>query len=168
MYQFPKVQYLQDNSVMPITLYLKYDPLVVLSENTDKPLTNKDDNDDEKKSGGDDEQKTDTNKGNDNKLKQEEKKEESCNYWKQLQDDIYRWAVEEKYELWQVLETCNVYTMPAIQSPIIEQNIITYYHDKQNKKIVQQKLVNAQDESELRTMSSFVVEDEYYKSYVCT
>ncbi len=26
MYNFPKVQYLQDNSVMPITLYLKYDP----------------------------------------------------------------------------------------------------------------------------------------------
>eukprot|EP01084_Bolivina_argentea_P167594 290830_1 len=41
MYNFPKVQYLQDNTVMPITLYLRYDPFLVLSENKDKVLTDK-------------------------------------------------------------------------------------------------------------------------------
>merc|ERR1712228_703981 len=151
MYQFPKVQYLQDNTVMPITLYLKFDPLVVLSENTEKVLTQKQDqkesNDDEKNSNKD-------------------KDKEQCNYWKLLQDDIYRWAVVQKSKLWQVCQPCDVYTMPAIQSPIIENNIIDYYHSKANKQIIQKRL-NKKDketvENELKTMSDFVVEDEFYK-----
>ena len=148
MYQFPKVQYLQDNTVMPITLYLKFDPLVVLSENTEKVLT----------------PKQTESKDKDDEKSQKEKKEE-CNYWRLLQDDIYRWAVSQKYELWQVCQQCNVYTMPAIQSPIIENNIIDYYHTKANKTTLKQKLIDPNNDgaSELKKMSDFVVEDEFYK-----
>ena len=152
---------------MPITLYLKYDPLVVLSENTEKSsttdVTNGDNNDNDKTTTKSNEDEKNENKDNDDD-DNTGKKEESCNYWRLLQDDIYRWAVDQRYEYWLCLEECDVYTMPAIQSPIIEENIITYYHNKENKKLIQQRLSNPQDKTELKCMQSFVVEDEYYKS----
>merc|ERR1712129_547582 len=100
--------------------------------------------------------------GDDDEKKKKEDKEQ-CNYWKLLQDDIYRWAVTQQHELWQVNAACDVYTVPALQSPNIESNIINYYHDKANKKIVQHKLTNENDENALKSMSEFVCEDEYYK-----
>jgi len=148
MYQFPKVQYLQDNTVMPITLYLKFDPLLILSENTERSEASQavPPKEEQESKGG-------------------QESETSCNYWKQIQDDIYRWAVEQTYELWQVLATCNVYSMPAIQSRVIEQNIVSYYHTKANKQLVQQRLAQRESHSEsnLKEMHEFIVQDEFYQ-----
>merc|ERR1719206_1363694 len=117
MHQFPKVQYLQDNAVMPITLYLKYDPLQILSENT--------------------EQKSDTKNEN---TEQSDTESEHCKYWALLQDDIYRWAVENKSEDWRALTDCDVFSMPAIQSPDIQQSVIDYYYAKDNRQQLFQQL----------------------------
>eukprot|EP01083_Nonionella_stella_P313770 1127798_1 len=141
MYQFPKVQYLQDNAVMPITLYLKYDPLVVLSETTDQI----------------------DKKPEPEEAKQQDDKETSCNYWKILQDDVYRWAVQECAEQWMVTEPCAVYSMPPIQSPIIENNIIQYYNAQSNRKAIQDGLNGKENTVQLKAMNEFVAEDQYYK-----
>ena len=132
---------------MPITLYLKYDPLAVLSENCELG-TAADDAKEEDGGGG------------------AAAAGESCNYWKSLQDDIYRWAVDEQAEWWRTVRDCDVVTMPPIQSAAIEGGIARYFQTADHRKMVQQTLRKDRNMifPDLRTLSSFVAEDEHFKS----
>jgi len=98
MSNFPKIEYLSSNDSMPITLFLRYDPMKILSETKDKYNT--------------------MNNNNNNN-------DETCEFWKQVQDDLYRWAIEGKYEIWQVIckDNIDVYSIPPILSPIINKNV---------------------------------------------
>ena len=143
LFDTAKVQYLQDNAVMPITLYLKYDPLAVLSENCEKgPKTE----------GTEDE-----------KQEESESTQESCTHWKSLQDDIYRWAVDQQHEWWITVQDCDVMSMPPIQSTTIERNIVDYFAPMERRKQVQFQIAKVATE-QLRTLDSFATEDEQYKS----
>ena len=72
--------------------------------------------------------------------------------------------MEQKSEAWMATADCDVYSMPAIQSPIIQNNLLAYYYQQDNRQQLHKQLKH-EDVTNLKALQDFIVEDEHFKSY---
>lgn len=111
MMGFDKINWLTTH--LPINFFLKFDPLQILSEGTKKDNIQK--------------RKDELN----------ERKEEECDFWRQMQDDIYRWAIDKKAEYWKIIDgnfhttggpkTLDIMSMTPIESKGVQKRLEERY-----------------------------------------